>query len=91
MEKTLRNTLIGAFVTVFIAFVGAWIQLNGRISVLEVQVQNDHNLFMDNGHDMKEMKDKITDIQIKVTELGTRQQQEEYGNEKDYQQNGKDY
>lgn len=85
MDRTLRNTLIGAFITVLVAFIGAWIQLNSRISILEVQVQNDHNLFMDNGHDMKELKDKITDIQIKVTELGTRQQQDEYGNGKEYQ------
>ena len=85
MERTLRNTLIGAFITVLVAFVGAWIQLNSRISILEVQVQNDHNLFMDNGHDMKELKDKVTDIQIKVTELGTRQQQDEYGHGKEYQ------
>ena len=85
MDRTLRNTLIGAFITVLVAFVGAWIQLNSRISILEVQVQNDHNLFKDNGHDMKELKDKVTDIQIKVTELGTRQQQDEYGHGKEYQ------
>lgn len=53
MDRTLRNTLIGAFITVLVAFVGAWIQLNSHISILEVQVQNDHNLFMDNGHDME--------------------------------------
>lgn len=85
MDKTLRNTLIGTFITVLIAFIGAWIQLNSRISILEVQVQNDHNLFMDNGHDMKELKDKVTDIQIKVTELGTRQQEERNHGTKDSQ------
>ncbi len=54
-------------------FVGAWVQLNARISVLEVQVNNDHQLFTDctnrTQDDMKEIKDKLEEINVKVTHL----------------------
>lgn len=74
----LKNAIVGALVTIMVAFLGAWIQINSRIAVLEVQVRNDRNLFMDNSHrsesDMKELKDRITDIQVKVTELSVKQE-----------------
>ena len=44
MDKGIRNTLLGVLGTVIIAFVGAWVQLNSRISILEVQVNNDLSL-----------------------------------------------
>lgn len=54
-------------------FVGAWVQLNARISVLEVQANNDHQLFTNNTNrtqdDMKEIKDKLEEINVKVTHL----------------------
>lgn len=73
MDKSLRNILITIVATVIIAFIGAWIQINSRISILEVQVQNDHQSFSDNQNKsdktMKELMNKINDIQIKVTQL----------------------
>jgi uncharacterized membrane protein YqgA involved in biofilm formation len=73
MDKSLRNILITTLATVIIAFIGAWIQINSRISILEVQVQNDHQSFSDNQNKsdkaMKELMNKINDIQIKVTQL----------------------
>ena len=73
MDKTLRNTLIMILATVIIAFIGAWIQINSRISILEVQVQNDHQAFSDqqdkSDKAMKELMNKVSDIQIKVTQL----------------------
>lgn len=69
MDKTLRNTFIGAFFTVAITFVGAWIQINNRIAVLEVQVDNYVKTQAKNDADMDKMMDKITDIQNKVTKL----------------------
>ena len=73
MDKSLRNILITILATVIIAFIGAWIQINSRISILEVQVQNDHQSFSDNQNKsdktMKELMNKINDIQIKVTQL----------------------
>lgn len=38
MDRGIRNTLLGVLGTVVVAFVGAWVQLNSRISILEVQV-----------------------------------------------------
>ena len=73
MDKSLRNILITIVATVIIAFISAWIQINSRISILEVQVQNDHQAFSDNQNKsdktMKELMNKINDIQIKVTQL----------------------
>lgn len=73
MDKGIRNTLLGVLGTVIIAFVGAWVQLNSRISILEVQVNNDHLLYNENNkkaqEDMKEIKDKLDEINVKVTHL----------------------
>lgn len=64
---------MGVLGTVIIAFVGAWVQLNSRISILEVQVNNDHLLYNENNRkaqeDMKEIKDKLDEINVKVTHL----------------------
>lgn len=74
MDKGLRNTLISILGVVLIGFVGAWIQINSRISVVEIQVQNDHDMFIVNqdkaSKDMAVLMQKINDIQIKVTQLG---------------------
>jgi hypothetical protein len=69
MDKTLRNTFIGALFTVAIAFLGAWIQINNRIAVLEVQVDNYVKAQTKNDADMEKMMEKIIDIQNKVTKL----------------------
>ena len=68
-DNTLRNTLIGIIATTVIAFFAAWVQLNSRISVLEVQVKDDHALFTSNQTAMNELMDKVNDIQNKVTKL----------------------
>ena len=74
IDKGLRNTLISILGVVLVGFVGAWIQLNSRISVVEIQVQNDHDMFIVNqdkdSKDMAVLMQKINDIQIKVTQLG---------------------
>ena len=74
MDKGLRNTLISILGVVLVGFVGAWIQINSRISVVEIQVQNDHDMFIVNqdkaSKDMAVLMQKINDIQIKVTQLG---------------------
>lgn len=73
MDKGIRNTLLGVLGTVIIAFVGAWVQLNSRISILEVQVNNDHLLYNENNRkgqeDLKEIKAKLDEINVKVTHL----------------------
>lgn len=69
MDKTLRNTFVASVITIIIAFVGAWIQLNSRIAVLEVQVSNDHASILKTNQDIELMKDMLHDIKIGVQHL----------------------
>lgn len=73
MDKSLRNTLLSVIVTIVLVFIGAWIQLNSRISVLEVQVKSDHELFQSNidksDKDMEDVKSMLSDIKVTVTHL----------------------
>lgn len=73
MDNGLRNVIFGVMATTIISFIGAWVQINSRISVLAVQEEDDHNVFIDNKDksekDMKELMNKVNDIQIKVTQL----------------------
>ena len=69
MNNGLRNTLIGAIVTIVISFLGAWIQVNNRISVLEVQMDNFMHVQQQNDADMMKLLDKVNDVQTKVTKL----------------------
>lgn len=78
MSNSIKNTLIGVFLTVAIAFFGAWVQINSRISMLEVQVNDDHVMFQRQTDkyetNMKELMNKVNDIQNKVTELDAKQE-----------------
>jgi hypothetical protein len=80
-EKVSRNTLLAVAVTIALAFGTAWVQINSRISMLEVQVHSDHSMYIDSNHradeNMKELKSKIDDIQVKVTELSVKQEKDE--------------
>lgn len=76
----MRNSLIGVIGSIAILFFGAWVQINSRISILEVQVQNDRELFLKNSEkadkQMGELINKINDIQVKVTELTVKVQED---------------
>ena len=69
MEKSVRNILIGAFVTTLGAFIGAWIQLNSRIAILEVKVSNDHAQILKTDQDIEQMKEMLYQIQAGVQHL----------------------
>lgn len=71
MNSGLRNTIVGALVTIVITFVGAWIQVNNRIAVLEVQMDTYVKAQQKSDADMDKMLDKLSDIQSKVTKLNT--------------------
>ena len=70
----MKQTLVGILATIVIALGASWMSLNKRIDILEVQVQNDHDMFIVNqekaSKDMCVLMQKINDIQIKVTQLG---------------------
>ncbi|WP_314649409.1 MerR family transcriptional regulator [Prevotella multiformis] len=73
MDKGIRNKLLGVWGTVIIAFVGTWVQLNSRLSILEVQVDNYHLLHNENNRKaqegMEEIKDKLDEINVKFMHL----------------------
>ena len=69
MNNGLRNTLIGIIATIIITFIGGWIQVNNRISVLEVQMDNYMHIQQQNEANTIKMLEKINDIQMKVTKL----------------------
>lgn len=71
MNSGLRNTIVGALITIVITFVGAWIQVNNRIAVLEVQMDTYVKAQQKSDADMDKMLDKLSDIQSKVTKLNT--------------------
>lgn len=71
MNNGLRNTIVGALITIVVTFVGAWIQVNNRIAVLEVQMDTYVKIQQKNEADMDKMLDKLNDIQSKVTKLNT--------------------
>jgi len=82
MNNSIKTTVLTILATVILAFIGAWIQINSRISVLEVQVQSDHDLFIVNQEkafkNMGVLMNKINDIQIKVTQLSDLKQDKEF-------------
>lgn len=69
MDKGIRNAMIGVIGSIIVAVAGSWVQLNQRISILEVQVMNDHQLFVGSQEDMKEIKSMLGEINIKVSYL----------------------
>jgi Tfp pilus assembly protein PilO len=82
MDRGIRNTILSILATALIVIAGAWVQINSRISVLEVQVQNDHDMFITNQQkaekDMCLLIDKINDIQLKVTRLSDTKADKKY-------------
>lgn len=82
MDRGIRNTILSMLATALIVIAGAWVQINSRISVLEVQVQNDHDMFVTNQQkaekDMCLLIDKINDIQLKVTRLSDTKADKKY-------------
>ena len=82
VDRGIRNTILSILATALIVIAGAWVQINSRISVLEVQVQNDHDLFITNQQkaekDMCLLIDKINDIQLKVTRISDTKADKKY-------------
>lgn len=72
--------LVSVVSAIIVAAIMGWIQLNARISVLEVQVRNDRELYQRNAEksdkQMTELINKINDIQMKVTELSVKVQED---------------
>lgn len=68
-DDSMKNAFIGAIVTVALAVGASWMNLNKRIDILEVQVQNDHGMLMRWNEDMKEVKTNVNDIRLRIIQL----------------------
>lgn len=69
MTSSTRNTMVGIMATVIMALFAAWINLNKRIDVLEIQVQNDHQLLVQWNEDMEEMRSNVSDIRSRIIQI----------------------
>ncbi|PTL34589.1 hypothetical protein C7120_08800 [Prevotella sp. oral taxon 376] len=80
MEKWFNKVMVSFTSAVFLMALTGWIQVNSRIAVLEVQVQNDKDLYQRNSEkadkQMNELMNKVNDIQVKVTELAVKVQED---------------
>jgi flagellar biosynthesis chaperone FliJ len=61
--------MVGIMATVIMALFAAWINLNKRIDVLEIQVQNDHQLLVRWNENMEEMRSNVSDIRARIIQL----------------------
>ena len=64
-----KTTLIGIICTIALAIAGSWVQINSRISVLEVQVQNDRAVFNQNSQKMDEIMNSVNEIKENIVEM----------------------
>ena len=65
----MKQTLVGILATIVIALAASWMSLNKRIDILEVQVQNDHDMLMRWDSDMKEVRTNVSDIRMRIIQL----------------------
>lgn len=70
--------MAGVLSALIVGVISWGISVNARLSVVEFQVQNYRQMYMDNADkadkQMKELIDKVNDIQNKVTELSVKQE-----------------
>jgi uncharacterized protein YxeA len=66
---SMKQTLVGILATIVIALGASWMSLNKRIDILEVQVQNDHDMLMqwDERHERGETN--VSDIRMRIIQL----------------------
>ena len=68
-DDSMKNAFIGAIITVALAVGASWMNLNKRIDILEVQVQNNHDMLMRWNEDMKEVKTNVNEIRLRIIQL----------------------
>jgi cell division protein FtsB len=67
-----KNNIIAALGVLFTALaiiIGGWVQVNSRISVLEIQVKEDHEMFMAQSKKIDEISNNVNDIKNQITEM----------------------
>lgn len=69
MNKSQIWAASGVILTLIACIIGGWVQINSRIAVLEVQVQNDHEMFMSQSKKIDEINSKIDGIRNDLIEM----------------------
>ena len=77
-DRDWMKALSGVMGTLIVGVIAWGIGINARISVLEFQVRANQEAYQEqtakNDRQMKELIDKVSDIQMKVTELSVKQE-----------------
>ena len=77
-DKDRMKALSGVMGTLIVGVIAWGIGINARISVLEFQVRANQEAYQEqaakNDRQMKELIDKVSDIQMMVTELSVKQE-----------------
>ncbi len=68
-DKRLTYGFGGTIVTILIAFIASWISINSRISVLEVQVQDQQKQADNSNRNMEEIRSNIYEIKQGIQHL----------------------
>lgn len=72
-EERLRIGTWLALITLALLLVGQWVTVNSRISVLEMQVKSDHELYeqntLESSNDIKGINMKLDNIQQSIIKL----------------------
>lgn len=72
--------MAGVLSALIVGVISWGINVNARLSAVEFQVQNNRQMYMDKANkadkQMKELIDKVNDIQNKVTELSVKQEED---------------
>lgn len=69
MSKNNIITVTGIVVSALALVIGGWVQVNSRISVLEVQVKQDHEMFMSQSKKIDEIGNNVNEIKNQITEM----------------------
>ena len=59
----------GVLIPIVLIIIGGWIQINSRISMLEVQVRNDHEMFLSQSKKVDEISENVNEIKNQLTEM----------------------
>ena len=65
----MKKEWVGVIATILIFIIGGWVQVNSRISMLEVQVKNDHEMFINQSKKLDDMGKNIEEIKNQVIEM----------------------
>ena len=69
MSKNNIITVTGIVVSALALVIGGWVQVNSRISVLELQVKQDHEMFMSQSKKIDEIGNNVNEIKNQITEM----------------------